>query len=164
MVFIICWSSSHLDAGSTRKNVGNQIPKIQPDFVANAPQSIVGRPKLIEFWATWCGPCVDNIPHLNKVHRSYSSKGLVVIGFTKEAERKVKDFVVSEKMEYPIAIDRGGRLQNYFGVKGIPHALLVDGTGKILWEGHPSDLKDKAIEEAIKGSPPPTPRKLPKVL
>lgn len=118
---------------------------------------------IVEFWATWCGPCVKNIPHLNQLHQKFSSKGLVIIGVTKEEPRKVRDFIKTHPMHYAVAINRSGSLSKHFGVKGIPHALLVNAAGRVVWEGHPSNLKDADIQRVLVSGPAPV-RKLPKVL
>jgi len=159
--FLTCLPA--LQSTSTQDNVGKKLPKLGFDFVANDPGRIYGKPKIIEFWATWCGPCVKNIPHLNKLHRQYSSKGLVIIGLTKEDSRKVSSFMETNRMDYAVGIDDQGKLARQFGVRGIPHALLVDASDKIIWEGHPSNLSDKLIQQALASSPP-APRELPKVL
>lgn len=152
-----------LQSTSTEDNVGKQLPKLGVDFLANDPGKIYGKPKIVEFWATWCGPCVKNIPHLNKLNRQYASKGLVVIGLTKEDPQKVATFMNDHSMDYAVGIDPRGALARHFGVRGIPHALLVDSSDKIIWEGHPSGLTDEWIQKALTSSPP-APRKLPKVL
>jgi thiol-disulfide isomerase/thioredoxin len=161
LAFLTCLPS--LQSSSTQDNVGKILPKLGVDFLVNDPGRVFGKPKIVEFWATWCGPCVRNIPHLNKLHSKYASKGLVIIGLTKEEPRTVTSFMEKNRMDYAVGIDDRGSLARHFGVRGIPHALLIDASDKVIWEGHPSDLTDELIRKAL-ASAPPAPRKLPKVL
>ena len=134
---------------SAEGNVGEKLPALKADFLKSKPET-VGKPMMVEFWATWCGPCVASIPHVNEIHKKYESKGLVVIGLTKESNQEIKPFVKAKKMEYHVGTDKGGKLNKELGVRGIPHAVLVDKTGTIVWEGHPAGLKDADIEKALK--------------
>ena len=67
-----------------------------------------GRPAVIEFWATWCGPCKQSIPHINKIHRELAPKGLVVVGVSDETPEKVRPFVkqMGATMSYPVVVQK----------------------------------------------------------
>jgi thiol-disulfide isomerase/thioredoxin len=101
---------------------------------------------LIDKWATWCGPCIRSIPHLNKLHDKYASKGLVVIGVTREPAEKVEPFVKAKGMKYVVAIAEARE----YATRSIPHAWLVSPTGKVVWKGHPSRLKEDLIQQHLK--------------
>ena len=143
---ILCPDSS---ARSTESNVGKKLAEVKADYLKTKPVT-AGKAMMVEFWATWCGPCVASIPHVNEIHKKYESKGLVVIGLTQESNQEIKSFVKSKKMEYHVGTDKGGKLNKELGVQGIPHAVLVDKTGTIVWEGHPASMKDADIENALK--------------
>ncbi len=117
--------------------------------------NLAGRPYLIEFWAMWCRPCVDNLPHMNDLYGRYSPKGLRIIGLSldKDYSSLVK-FVNERNIKYPIAQDNGTDAR--YGVYGIPAAILVDASGLVVWTGHPSqDDLEEAILRVIKASPQP---------
>ncbi|CAO3691805.1 unnamed protein product [Umbelopsis ramanniana] len=119
---------------------------------------------VIEFWATWCPPCRDSIPHISELAKKYRQKNVVVIGITNEQDgEKVKQFVQGQggNMDYAVAIDRRGEANKAFmestNTKSIPAAFILE-HNKIIHHGHPmeprfSDVLQAAAERAI---PPPT--------
>jgi thiol-disulfide isomerase/thioredoxin len=111
---------------------------------------------VVEFWATWCGPCRASIPHLTELQASYKSKGVVVIGVSVDQDTsKVKPFVKEQgdKMNYTVAIDDAGETNSTymaaFGIGGIPTAFIVDKAGKIAWYGSPFDTSLEKILDAV---------------
>lgn len=145
LVFII----SQLLGRSVKNNVGQTLPKLAVKFIGDAP-ALAGKPLILEFWATWCPPCRESIPHLNQVYTTYKAKGLEIVGVTKEDAATVTAFTKSIPINYHVALDPAATLAAHFGITGIPHAMLVDKTGKIVWEGHPMDLKPADFEPLLK--------------
>jgi thiol-disulfide isomerase/thioredoxin len=121
--------------------------------------AFLGKVVLIDFWATWCGPCKTAIPHLKELHEKYASQGLVVIGHTDESSDGLEEFVKSTSIPYLITI--GTEIGGSWGVKGIPHVFVLDPDGRIAWSGHPGSLQEKVLTgllTKVKPSWPPTPR------
>lgn len=94
-----------------------------------------GKFVLIEFWATWCRPCRLSIPKLNEFHRRFADD-LVVIGITDEDEAAVRK-MIEPRIEFPLAIDTKARMKDRLSVMGIPHAILIEPGGFVVWEGFP---------------------------
>lgn len=126
-----------------------------PDFVVEKwldeePQ-FEGKYVLIEFWATWCGPCRRSIPLLNRFHEKYGDE-LTVIGISEETEEDVLK-MKEPKIEFARAIDTQARMKDALGVFGIPHAILLEPEGYIIWEGFPLledyELTDEVIEKIL---------------
>lgn len=113
---------------------------------------------LVDCWATWCGPCVSSIPHMNELAAEYADRGVAVMGIAvwDEAE-KVEAFVASGRnpMSYPIAIDGEGdvaeNLMKASGQRGIPALFVLKATSReILWIGHPM-MVDDILEKIVAG-------------
>ncbi|HEX5732318.1 MAG TPA: TlpA disulfide reductase family protein [Blastocatellia bacterium] len=103
------------------------------DGKAVAPDEFKGNIVVLDFWATWCGPCIVEIPGYNKLQEKYASKGVKVVGVTmvSGASKEVKPFVERYKMKYTILM--GDDEQAYeFNIIGFPTTYLVTRDGKIF--------------------------------
>ena len=140
---------SDLLARSEKSMVGQSLPKLSVQWLDKKPET-EGKPMIVEFWATWCPPCRSSIPHLNEIYAKYKDKGLQIVGITDEDRAKIKTFEKEVPIEYAVGLDANGKYAKPFGIQGIPHAVLVDKTGKVVWEGHPMSLKESQIEELLK--------------
>ncbi|MES2598368.1 MAG: TlpA disulfide reductase family protein [Verrucomicrobiota bacterium] len=138
-------------ATASKSNVGTVIKDkdLKVRFSGKSPE-LKGKPYILEFWATWCPPCRQSIPHLNEVYKKYKGKGLEIIGVTDEDKQTVRTFEKTTPIEYTVGFDPYKKVNEDFGIQSIPHALLVDSTGKIVWEGHPMNMKDSDIEAVLK--------------
>jgi thiol-disulfide isomerase/thioredoxin len=129
--------------------VGKPLPALPVKYLDAKPE-LKGKPAVVEFWATWCPPCRKSIPHLNELNAKYKAKGLNIIGISDEKQDVVDSFRKTLPMEYTVALDDGGKLGEKFGITGIPQAFIVDKDGKIVWQGHPMELKEETIEKVLK--------------
>ncbi len=109
-------------------------------------QHVDGKVALIDFWASWCGPCRGEIPNIAEMHKKYADKGLVVIGLNvwdkPEAQRKT---IEEMNMTWLQLADSTKNATNVYGVDGIPQIMLIGKDGTILAR----DLRGEAIEAAI---------------
>lgn len=109
---------------------------------------------LLDFWATWCRPCLAALPELEKLHQRYAPLGLTVLGISVDGPRnfvKVKPFVQKLHLTFPVALDEDGSLQAKYSVGGYPTSVLIrtDGTVDFVLEGYqPGNLV--ALEERIR--------------
>ncbi|KAJ3103028.1 hypothetical protein HDU96_009434 [Phlyctochytrium bullatum] len=162
--------------------IGQTIPAVDGlKFVKGEPFPVGGPVPagkkivtVVEFWATWCGPCRSTIPHLSEVVKRFAKKDVNVVGVTDEQdEAKITAFASQMGMEYPVAID--GRLEakskifRPSGARGIPHAVVIGVDGKVVWMGHPMDpqfestLAAQAALATDRGAPPVELKPLPLV-
>ncbi|MDO8302105.1 MAG: TlpA disulfide reductase family protein [Sedimentisphaerales bacterium] len=123
----------------------------------NPPSSeeLNGNVYVVEFWATWCPPCRDQIPHMKSLAKKYEDRNVVFIGLSADQSvDEVRAFVEKKKINYHIGMDKG--LGDKLGVRGIPTAMIVGHDGRILWNGHPADARfEEMLSSAVKAAPKP---------
>jgi thiol-disulfide isomerase/thioredoxin len=138
-----------VSAESLYNNVGSVIEDLKDLRYSGEKPQIEGQPYILEFWATWCPHCRSSIPRLNELHDKYHDQGLEIIGVTDESRSTVRNFMRKTPIQFTVGYDVYDKVGNEFGVSTIPHALLVDRNGKVVWEGEPSDLRAADIEKAM---------------
>ncbi len=114
-----------------------------------------GKMVLVDFWATWCPDCREAIPELNALQEAFADR-LVVVGLSSEPAAKVlamhaDDQDETPSMEYFSAIDRKERMHDAIGVQGIPHAVLIDPSGIVRWQGFPLDSQHPLSVDVMAG-------------
>jgi len=128
-----------------------EAPKFEVEKWLSKKPEMEGKYLCIEFWATWCGPCRRSIPILNEFHKKFG-KEMVFIGVSDETEDAVRA-MKEPKIEFPNAIDTKARMKDKLGVWGIPHIIIVDPSGYVIWEGFPLlegyELTEETIEKIL---------------
>ena len=124
-----------------------------------------GQVYVIEFWATWCGPCISSMPHLSSVQDEYGDK-VKIIGVSSEKElQTVTKFLTQtnkrddtqnwDRMRYTVAVDpdrtTSASYMEAAGQRGIPTAFIVDAGGSVAWIGHPINMDDP-LSEVVEGT------------
>jgi thiol-disulfide isomerase/thioredoxin len=154
--------------------VGGAMPEIQFTDVAGREVTLSGlrgRVVLIDFWATWCGPCVAELPALLKLHRDYHDRGLEIVGISLEnaglrpsdtpeqateklerAKKVLTDFIARERMPWPQYFDGKhwkNDLSTRFGIRAIPAILLIDREGKLVSTGARGEKLEAEVKRLL---------------
>jgi len=147
--------------------VGDPAPATRPETMLQGEavkEFKRGEVYVFECWASWCGPCVAAIPHLNELHKQMAKKGVVITGVNVwESERdaasaqRAKDFLKAQggKMSYRVALGGKAFIKDWLEaaeVNGIPHAFVI-AEGKIAWTGHPAQLTAEMLGDILTGTP-----------
>ena len=116
--------------------------------IAPTTKELKGKVLLIDFWATWCGPCRAVIPEMNDWKKKFG-KDLVIVGVSDEKPETVQDFMSKTKMDYVVATDSTKKMSKILGVQGIPHVLVISQDGIVRYQGFPSQDEDKLTTEKL---------------
>ena len=128
---------------------GKKAPEFVVEKVLTDKPDREGKVVLVDFWATWCGPCRALIPELNEFQEKFKDD-LVVIGVSDEPEGKVRGFLRNTKVTYTQAVDTKARMKKALGVKGIPHVMIISTDGIVRWQGFPGSAEDPLTEDVIR--------------
>ncbi len=133
---------SRLRAEHFAENPELSLHKMAPAFEVTALDgskfnldAMGGRVVLIDFWATWCGPCNRELPHMKQIAREFAGQPLVIISVSWDAdEAKWKDFVAQNEMTWTQYRDADHKLSDMFGINAIPHYFTIDSDGVLTAE------------------------------
>ena len=132
--------------------VGSPFPDFSETDVNGKPISVAqykGKIVLVDFWATWCGPCVGELPNVLKTYEKYHSKGFEIVGVSLDSDKsKLTSFIQAKNMTWQQFFDGGGwknKIAQKYTVHSIPATYLIDKDGKLLAK----NLRGPALEEAV---------------
>jgi len=137
--------------------------KDAPDFTAkvvlNAPDpatkelslaSLRGKPVVLDFWATWCGPCQAEMPIVNGISQRYRDKGLVVVGVnTSDGEGLAAGFGKKRGVSFPLVYDEDNVVAHKFGVDNLPTLVVLSKEGKVVAVRH-GITSDADLDKLVK--------------
>ena len=131
---------------------GSPFPDFQVKDLQGRPLSVAGhkgKVVLVDFWATWCGPCVNELPNVKAAYEKYHARGFEIIGISLDQEEaKLTGFIKEHNMPWAQVFDGKGwenELAVKYGIRSIPATFLLDGEGKIIARG----LRGAALEQAL---------------
>jgi thiol-disulfide isomerase/thioredoxin len=144
---------SYLRAQHFAEDPALSLHKMAPAFTVTALDgskfnldAMGGRVVLIDFWATWCGPCNEELPHMKKIAKEFAGQPLVIISVSWDSdEQKWRDFINKNEMTWVQYRDADHTLSRNFGVDAIPHYFTIDSDGVLTAEmlGEGSDVEGK---------------------
>ena len=144
--------SQHLNAGASGDLQTSQkftLKDIRDNTVSLEAVLKQNKAVLLNFWATWCPPCREEIPALIKLQETYKNKSFTVLGVdVGESQRKVAGFAEKARINYPLALDSDMKAAEAFQVFGIPTTYLITSDGKILGEYH--GFTEKLVQDVSK--------------
>lgn len=142
--------------GSSSALEGQIAPDVSFSMVANgAPEAPLqisgykGKPLVLDFWATWCGPCTMQAPILDRIAKRYEKQGLVVLGVNVDDPPEVaRSHALRQRLSYPIVIDSVRDASRKYGVEKLPSLVVIDREGKVV--KYMTGLVDEAsLDEVI---------------
>lgn len=140
--------------------VGKMAPEIELDMLDGSKFRLSARQNkivVLDFWASWCGPCLQVMPQIDKVVHEFADQGVELVAINlEEKEDRIKAALQRLKLEMPVALDSDGRIAEKYGATAIPQTVIIDRTGKVarLFVGGGARFGDQlrtAIEAVLAG-------------
>jgi thiol-disulfide isomerase/thioredoxin len=159
---VACAAETALAQSAPSLEVGDKAPKLEDvNWLKGEPVNSFqdGHIYVLDFWATWCGPCVASIPHINKLQKEHKDDNVHVIAvaiWPSDSMTPTDEFVEmqGDAMSYRVAEDIDGKTAKAYmeatGSRGIPTVMVVDKKGQLAWMGHPMSGLDQAVELLVK--------------
>jgi len=140
-LFILIFVLNVMSCASTKPKA--EPPALRPDTILNELTDFKGGPftlpqqtkqlQILEFWASWCAPCREAMPHMDRLYRQYRSKGLSVIAINvDENPNDALSIIAQLRPQFSVAWDPYGEVQNAYGVNTLPTTVILDATGQPL--------------------------------
>lgn len=138
----------------TGSAIGSKMVDFGQNFYANGEKR-QAKPKviLLDFWATWCMPCRQTLPILERLYNKYAKEGLEVVGISKESLSVLKSFYQKNASVYPLYRDADFKFSNHYRITSVPTLMLLDQNGYIqkVWAGVPNEAQlDQIIREKLR--------------
>ncbi|WJF89889.1 TlpA disulfide reductase family protein [Paraburkholderia bonniea] len=130
--------SAHLATAPAQPNAVEQLwtaAVTNPDGASQSLSRFKGHAVVVNFWASWCAPCVEEMPELVALHHEYAKKGVQFIGLGVDSEQNVKAFLQKVNVDYPVYVTGfgGAELARAFGNQagGLPFTVVIDANGVV---------------------------------
>lgn len=140
--------------------IGSEAPNFTVTLASDASKKVTlkdlrGKVVVIDFWATWCGPCKEAMPHLQKLYDDNHDKGVEVLAITTEDPSKVHPYEMITNLHIPFYTDEAREANGGFDVQGLPTTVVIGKDGKIVYSvmGENSEIEteiDNAVANALK--------------
>ncbi len=135
--------------------VGDAAPALEvdaPDGVATDWEELRGKVVVLEFWATWCAPCLPALDHLGALAREFGDE-VVFLGISPESAERMQRFLDARAVEFPIALDRDGATFAAYGARIVPTTIVVDANGKLAARTRPENVNADVLRRILAGEP-----------
>lgn len=161
LAFLIVFSpgcSGTVGSGKGSNVVGNELTQsqrftlkdIKGEAVSLDQALVKNKAVLIDFWATWCGFCVEEMPELVKLQDKYQARGFTILAVNAgESRNQATGFAEKMKLNFPVLLDEDMSAARQYGVVGLPMSLLVNTQGQVLGEYHDTSRLESDIGKAV---------------
>jgi peroxiredoxin len=159
----ICLSASLLAVANLASAATPAVGSNAPDFTLKTLggpnlrlQEQRGKVVLVNFWATWCGPCRKEMPHLNRIADKYKSSGLVLLGVNIDDDvRNASEVAKKLAVSFPVLLDTDKRVSKLYDLNSMPSTMVIDRSGRVryLHRGYQDGYEDqyeKQIRDLLK--------------
>ena len=161
-VFLVCSLVGLIAAPVLGQSKGSEFPNFKGKHLVTGDsfslEDLRGKIVLIDFWATWCGPCIGELPNIKKTYAEYHDKGFEIVSISLDSDpKKCLTYVKKQDMDWYHISEGGGwktRLAKKFSINSIPAMYLLDANGVVVSTTARGPALAQAIEAAMKSTPP----------
>jgi len=113
--------------------VGDTFPGLDGfSLEGKLPDALKGKVVIVDFWASWCGPCKESFPAMNELQKKYASRGLVIIAVNEDEDKSdMQDFLKDNAAAFTVVRDARQKLVAVAGIETMPSSFVLDGAGKV---------------------------------
>ncbi|HEY3242068.1 MAG TPA: TIGR03435 family protein [Phycisphaerae bacterium] len=168
VALVLASTFAHAHELAAAPKPGEQAPQIALERLLQAPDgaqstlaALKGKVVVLEFWATWCAPCVASIPHMNALADAFKDQPIQFISITSEEELKIRKFLVKKPIHGWVGLDTDESVFHAYGIQAIPRTVLLDQDGRFVGELDPGSLNVQILDALLASKkpdlPPPAP-------
>lgn len=151
LVLLVVTTSSACRSGTVTSGPAPNFTLESPGGGSITLSDLEGQVVVLDFWATWCSPCVESLDHLQQLHEQHADQGVVVLAINVgETRDEVAGFVAHYGYTFTVLLDTDDRVTDTYGVQGIPHTLVVDRNGEIHFVLGGPDAVEDLVRELLK--------------
>ena len=132
--------------------VGDAFPDLATfKLEGKLPDALKGKIVIVDFWASWCGPCKDSFPAMNELQKQYGDQGLVIIAVNEDEEKAdMQDFLKANAATFAVVRDASQKLVAVAGIQTMPSSFVLDDTGKVRFVHggfHGAETRKQYVQE-----------------
>jgi len=138
--------------------IGDRAPDIHLEGLLQAPEgakvtleALKGNIVVLEFWATWCGPCIGAIPHMNELVDKFADKPVRFISITDEEKSVIEPFLKKRPMKGWVGLDTDRSVIKAFKAFGVPRTIILDANGALVANTHPNMVTESVLNDILAG-------------
>jgi uncharacterized protein (TIGR03435 family) len=136
----------------------NELPPLKVTAWLQAPSgfsgewsTLRGKVVVVEFWATWCSPCVSALPHLNQLAEEFQNEDVLFLAISEDDPKRLEGFLAGQSVRAIIGIDADRKTWNAFDVPSIPHTVIIDAKGRLIGATTPEQLSAERLRRVLAG-------------
>lgn len=159
LLVILILITHHSFTHSQALKVGDNLPNYQLKSVVNYKsdsfnfKEAKGKILIIEFWGTWCRPCIPALQHLDEIKNKFPDD-VFVVGVSDDSKERLTKFLTKRAVSVPLASEKDTKLGGIFSFRAVPHTIIADKNGKIIAITSPNEVTEGKIKEIIEGKKP----------
>ncbi len=146
------------NAPGVAQEIGTRVPPLDFEVSLQGPEvsdltaaGLADKVTLLEFWATWCGPCLKSMPHLAELEKALAGDAFQFVLITDEERPVVERFLAKRELPGAVVLDADRSVFEAFDVRAIPRTIIVDRKGVIVFDGHPMNVTREMLEQIHAG-------------